>query len=84
MGSMSIVEIDERFRLALPKEVRESFKVTKGQKLYVIPVGDTLIIKRIPEDVPEKLEKIIGELKFDRSARRKAEEWFLKRSRNQS
>jgi bifunctional DNA-binding transcriptional regulator/antitoxin component of YhaV-PrlF toxin-antitoxin module len=84
MGSMSIVEIDERFRLPLPKEVRESFKVTKGQKLYVIPAGDTLIIKRIPEDIPTKLEKIIGKFKFDRNARRKAEKWFLKQSRNQS
>lgn len=84
MGSMSIVEIDERFRLTLPKEVRESFKVTKGQKLYVIPAGDTLIIKRIPQDVPRKLEKLIGEFKFDRSSRRKAEEWFLKQPGKQS
>lgn len=78
---MSIVEVDERFRLTLPKEIRESFKVTKGEKLYVITLGDILIIKRIPEDIPKKLEKIIGKFNFDRSARRKAEEWFLKQAR---
>ena len=76
--NMSMTEVDERFRLTLPKEVRESFKVTKGQKLYIITAGDTLIIKRVPQDIPKKLEKIIGKLTLDRSARRKAEEWLLK------
>ncbi len=78
---MSLVEVDERFRFTLPKEVRESFKVAKGQKLYVITAGNTLIIKKIPEDIPKRLEKIIGKVSFDRSARRKAEEWLLKEKR---
>ncbi len=78
---MSLVEVDERFRFTLPKEVRESFKVVKGQKLYVISAGNTLIIKKIPEDIPKRLEKIIGKVSFDRSARRKAEEWLLKEKR---
>jgi len=78
---MSIVAVDERFRLTLPKEVRTSFKVAKGQKLYVITAGDTLLIKIIPQDVPKKLEKIIGKFTFDRSARRKAEEWLFKQAR---
>jgi len=78
---MSIVAVDERFRLTLPKEVRTSFKVAKGQKLYVITAGDTLLIKIIPQDVPKKLEKIIGKFTFDRSTRRKAEEWLFKQAR---
>ena len=78
---MSIVEVDERFRLTLPKEVRTSFKVAKGQKLYVITAGNALIVKIIPQDVPKKLEKIIGKFTFDRSARRKAEEWLFKQAR---
>jgi bifunctional DNA-binding transcriptional regulator/antitoxin component of YhaV-PrlF toxin-antitoxin module len=81
---MSLVEIDERFRVTLTKEVRESFKVVKGQKLYVISAGDTLIIKKVPDDIPKKLEKIIGKLTLDRSARRKAEEWLFKETRRHS
>ncbi len=81
---MSLVEVDERFRLTLSKDVRESFKVAKGQKLYVITAGDTLIIKKVPQDIPKKLQKIIGKITFDRSARRKAEEWLLKETRKWS
>jgi len=81
---MSLVEIDERFRVTLTKEVRESFKVAKGQKLYVISAGDTLIIKKVPDDIPKKLEKIIGKLTLDRGTRRKAEEWLLKETRRHS
>jgi len=47
----------------------------------VITAGDTLIIKRIPQDIPKKLEKIIGKFNFDRSAHRKAEEWLLRQTR---
>jgi bifunctional DNA-binding transcriptional regulator/antitoxin component of YhaV-PrlF toxin-antitoxin module len=78
---MSIVQVDERFRLTLPEDVRSSFKVEKGEKLYITTAGDTLIIKRIPKDIPKKLEKIIGRFTFDRSARRKTEEWLLKQPR---
>jgi len=78
---MSVVQVDERFRLTLPVDVRASFKVDKGEKLYIITAGDTLIIKKIPQDIPKRLQKIIGRFTFDRSARRKAEKWLFKRTR---
>jgi bifunctional DNA-binding transcriptional regulator/antitoxin component of YhaV-PrlF toxin-antitoxin module len=74
---MVIVEMDERYRLTLPREVREAFKVSKGQKFYIIAMGDVLLIKRMPQDPPEALRKLLGEFTFDREARRKAERWLL-------
>lgn len=62
---------------------RERNRVSKGQKLYIISAGDTLIIKRVPENIPKRLQKLIGEFDFDRGVRMKTEEWFLKETRRQ-
>ena len=78
---MSIIEVDERFRVTLPKAVRKGFKLAKGERLYVISAGDTVIMKRVPKDPSSKLDKLIGHIKFDRNARRKAERWLLKQGR---
>ncbi len=78
---MSIVEVDERFRVTLPKEVRKDFKLAKGERLYVISAGDSVIMKRVPKDPSSKLDKLIGRIKFNRDARRKAEGWLLKQGR---
>lgn len=74
---MSVVEVDERHRLTLPKDIRETFKMSEGQKLYIIAVGDTLIVKKVPRNPSEALRDLLGDLNFDREARRKAEKWLL-------
>lgn len=74
---MAVVSVDERHRLTLPKEARDSFKVSSGQKLYIIATEDALIIKRLPPDPSEALRELLGEFTFDREARRKAERWLL-------
>lgn len=74
---MAVVEVDERYRVTLPKEVRETFKVLEGEKLYIIALGDSLIVKRMPQNPPEALQRLLGEFTFDREARRKAERWLL-------
>lgn len=81
---MSIVEVDDRFRLTLPKEVRSTFKVSSGERLYVITAGNILIIKKVPEDPSKELDKLIRDVKFDRNARRKAEQWLLSQVRKGS
>ena len=75
---MSSTKVDERFRLTLPKNVRKSLKIRKGQPVYIIASGDTIIVKVIDEDPSEKLAKILGDFKFDRKARRRSEEWLLR------
>lgn len=77
---MSVVEVDDRFRLTLPKNVRGSFRVSKGQKLYVVSVGDALIIKRLPTEPSKALDRMLGEFNFDKGNRGRAEEWLLKKA----
>lgn len=74
---LTIVEVDDRNRITLPKEVRENFNLSKGEKLYIISAGDSLILKKIPQNPSESLKKLLGETVFDREARRKAEKWLL-------
>ena len=74
---VAVVEVDERYRLTLPKEIREAFKVSEGEKLYKIAIGDTLIIKRSPKNPSEALRELLGVFTFDRQVRRKAERWLL-------
>jgi AbrB family looped-hinge helix DNA binding protein len=75
---MALVQVDERHRVTLPKQIRQKFGIAKGQKFYLVPSGDDLIMKPIPQDPAKKLDKILGEFTFDRTARRKAERWLLK------
>lgn len=74
---MKLVEVDQRYRVTIPKEIRKTFKIAKGQKFYLVPYGDDLLIKQIPMDAAQKLDEIVGDFKFSRKTRRKAEKWLL-------
>jgi bifunctional DNA-binding transcriptional regulator/antitoxin component of YhaV-PrlF toxin-antitoxin module len=74
---MALVQVDDRHRLTLPKEVRGRFKVAKGQKFYIVSMGDDLVMKPVPKDPSEKLSSLIGDFRFDRKARKEAEKWLL-------
>jgi len=78
---MSVVEVDSRFRVTIPSEVRKQVQVNEGQKFYVIPYEHGLLLKPIPSDAPRKLDQMIGDFKFDRKAARKAEKWLLGQAR---
>jgi len=78
---MSLVEVDPRFRVTIPKAVRTKLNVTEGQRLYVVSFGDSLIMRPVPERPAVKLDEILGDLRFDREARKKAERWLFRRSR---
>jgi AbrB family looped-hinge helix DNA binding protein len=54
---MALVQVDERHRLTLPKEVREKFRIVNGQKFYLVPSGDDLIMKPIPRGAEKWLLK---------------------------
>lgn len=82
IAGMSVVEVDERFRVTLPKEVRKSLPPLKGRKVYVVGGLDTVVLKVLPEDPCETLRKILGDFAFDRRAREAAEEWLLERARS--
>ncbi len=77
---MSVVEVDSRFRVTIPAEVRKKVEVKEGQTFYLIPREDGLLMKPVPKDPSRKLDELIGDFKFDRKARRRGEEWFRERA----
>lgn len=74
---MSVIQVDNRHRITLPKEIRKKFRIVQGQKFYVVPFGKELLMKPVPENPARKLDELVGEFKFDRHARRKAEKWLF-------
>jgi AbrB family looped-hinge helix DNA binding protein len=74
---MEIAEVDERFRITIPREIRTTFKVVKGQRFFIVRYGDDLLLKPMPADPAEKLDHLIGDFKFGKAARGRAEEWLL-------
>jgi AbrB family looped-hinge helix DNA binding protein len=81
---MSLVEVDPRFRVTIPKDIRKALNVIEGQKLYVVSYGDSLIMKPVPAEPSRRLDQIIGDFQFDRKARAKAEEWLLRQQDRKS
>ena len=75
---MSLVEVDPRFRVTIPKEVRDALNVREGQKLYVVSYGGAFIMKPVPENKGEALDRVIGSFPFDERAGKKAERWLLR------
>ncbi len=78
---LELAEVDERYRITIPKEIRTTFKVVKGQRFFIVRYGDGLLLKPIPVDPAEKLDHIIGDFEFGRESRRRAEEWLLKQDK---
>ncbi len=76
--------VDDRHRIALRAEVRRSFPVRKGDRLLVIPAGDELIIRRLPERPEERLSELLRGIEFNRDARRRAERWLMREARGSS
>jgi len=48
VGSLSILELDSKGRLTLPKEIRESLDI--GEKVLIMNAGDHLKIIPLPSD----------------------------------
>lgn len=79
--NMSLVEVDSRYRVTLTSDVRRFVDVRKGQRVYVVPRGDAFVVIPLKEDVDAELDRLIGDVKFDRVARRKAEAFLLKQAK---
>ncbi len=79
--NMSLVEVDSRYRVTLTSDVRRFVGVRKGQSVYVVPRGDAFVVIPLKEDIDAELHKLIGNVKFDKAARRKAEAFLLKQAK---
>ena len=78
---MSLVEVDSRYRVTLTSEVRKRVEVRKGQRVYVLPKGDGFIVIPLNENVDSELDRLIGDVKFTRAARRRAETYLFKQAK---
>ena len=79
--NMSLVEVDSGYRVTLTSDVRRFVSVKQGQHVYVVPRGDAFLVIPLKEDIDAELHKLIGDVKFDRAARRKAEAFLFKQAR---
>lgn len=68
---MSIVELDSKGRLTLPKNIRESLDI--GKKILVINAGDHLKIIPLPSDPLRTLHGAFNTRKQFKELRRQAE-----------
>lgn len=74
---MSIVEIDSRYGITLTNEVRRHLRVKKGQRVFVVPRGDSFIVVPVTENTDNELDRLIGDIEFNREARKRAEKFLL-------
>ncbi len=78
---MSLVEVDSRFRVTIPSEIRKKVEITQGQTFYVVPYEHGLLLKPVTREASRKLGELIGDFKFDTKMGRKAEDWLHKQAR---
>ncbi len=71
------VRVDNRGRIVIPREIREKLGIEAGSELLLDVSGDKIVVKK-KYDPFKKLASILGELSFDRSIRRIAEEQGLR------
>jgi len=76
--SESIVKVGERYTIVIPKEVRRSLGIKKGQLLRVVSDGEKIIIEPLPDDPFKVFEQILGDFQYSKEDRLKAEKLLLK------
>ena len=77
---MTILEVNSRGRLTIPKELRESLKI--GRKVLIINMGDHLKIIPLPSDPFNVLHGAFNIKKSFKKLRKQAELIGQKEARN--
>lgn len=81
MHTLSLVEVDSRYRVTLTSDVRKHIEIRKGQRVYVLPKGDSLMVIPLSEEVDKELHRLIGDVRFDRAARRRADAFLVNQAK---
>jgi AbrB family looped-hinge helix DNA binding protein len=71
VGNLSIVELDSKGRVTLPKEIRESLDI--GKKILIINAGDHLKIIPLPSNPIQILHGAFNVKKPFKELRKQAE-----------
>lgn len=81
MGKMpDVLRSDARGRVTIPKKIRERIGYDPGQPLQVRLKDGKIVLSPIAKDPEKRLDEVLGEITFDRKARRKAEKWLKEES----
>ena len=67
------MRVDAKGRVLIPKSLRELAGIREGDEVVVSVEGNRLVIKKA-EDPWRELAELLGDLTFDRSLRRLAED----------
>jgi len=64
---MSLVSISPRFRITIPKEIREETNLKVGDKISFLKKGDEIVIFKVPD---KPLIKMAGSMKAKKDIRK--------------
>ena len=78
---MSISKVDSRYRITIPEDIRKIVKVKKGQKVMLIPRGDSITLILLRANLSEALDEFLGDIKLTRDVKKKAEKYVLEQAK---
>lgn len=78
---MSLVKVDQEYRITLTSKLRKAVRVQKGQYVYILSRGDNFVIIPIDEEIDNQLQKLIGNVKFDKAAKKKTQAFLFEQAR---
>jgi len=76
---MSIVRVDSKGRVTIPKDVRERCGITPGSRVLIeVSNRGEILIRVLGKNPSEELAEVLGDFMFTREDRAKAEKLLLK------
>jgi AbrB family looped-hinge helix DNA binding protein len=75
-----VLRSDDRGRITIPRWARDKLGYKYGEPLELRVEDRCLILSPPTDEAGKKLDVLLGEVKFDRSARRRAERWLKDQS----
>lgn len=73
---IEVLRSDDRGRITIPKWAREKLEYKYGDPLELRVEDSKLILSPPTNEEEERLDVVLRDVKFDRSARRRAEKWL--------
>ena len=78
---MRISKVDSRYRITIPEDIRKIVNVKKGQKVMLIPRGDSITLILLRENLSKALDEFLGDIKLTRDDKKKAEKYVLEQAK---
>jgi AbrB family looped-hinge helix DNA binding protein len=73
---MALVQIDSKYRIVIPSELRKYLKIEKGQEVYIAPYGKGFLIVPLNNHEAIEIRKKLNE--FKNMEKEKIKKNFLK------